>query len=84
MPDTPKEDHQNDSFQIPPGKSNADCDQKDRRENESPTKPFEERTVAVGADHSREMVAGGAERCHENVNVLRAPARLGQREHRHQ
>jgi hypothetical protein len=84
MPDAPEENNENDSFQVPPGKSNADCDQKDRRENKTPTKPFEERTVTVGPDHSREMVPCGAEGGHEKVNVLRAPARLCQSEHRHQ
>ena len=84
MPDAPEENDQHDSFQIPQGESGADREQKNWGKNEAPAKTFEERAVAVGADHSRQMVSHRAERGHEKINVLCAPARLREREHRHE
>src|SRR5438045_9531716 len=84
MPDAPEENDENDSFQVPPVKSDANRDQKNRGKNEAPAKPFEESAIAVGADHSREMVTHCAKCGHEKVNVLRPPAYLRQQEHRHQ
>ena len=84
MPDAPEENDENDPFQVPPGKKRRKQRLKNRRKNEAPAKPFEQSAIAVGADHSREMVAHCAKCGHENVNVLRAPARLRQQEHRHE
>ena len=84
MPDAPEENDQHDSFQIPQGESDADREQKNRGKNEAPAKTFEERAVAVGADHSWQMVSRCAEGGHENINVLCAPARLCQREKGHE
>src|SRR5690242_2400917 len=84
MPDPPKENDENESFQVPPGKGYADSEKKDRRENEAPLKALEERAISVGTDHSWQMVTSRAKCCHEDVDILCAPARLRQSEHRHQ
>ena len=45
-------------------------------------KRCEQRAVAVGPNHSRQMVTHGAESTHKKKNVLRAPAGLGRRKDR--
>src|SRR5438046_3792573 len=84
MPDTPEEDNEKNSFYVPPVKSHANQQQKNRRENKTPPKAFEQGAITISSDHSREMVAHCAKRGDKNVNVLCAPARLRQQEHRHQ
>ena len=81
MPDAPEENDEHDSFQIPPRESDADRSEKNRRENKAPPETFEKRAIAVGANHSRHVVAHRAKGCDEKINVLRAPPRLCQREH---
>ena len=51
-----------------------------RSENETPAEAFEKRTIAIGTNHSRHVVAHRAKGSDENVNVLRAPARLRESE----
>ena len=63
-------------------KATQTASQKNRRENKTPAKTLEKRAVAVGADHSRQMVSHCAERGDEKINVLRAKPRLSQREQR--
>jgi hypothetical protein len=78
----PNKCDQHDSFEVPNGKGRADDNQKNRRKNEAPLEALEQRTIAVGANHSRQMVAHCAECSDEKINVLRTPTRLCQQEDR--
>jgi len=81
VPDTPEENDQNYSLEVPPVESDANREQKNRREDKAPLKASEQSTVAVRADHPRQMMADCTECTHEKVNVLCAPARLRQHKH---
>ena len=78
MPDAPEENDQQDSFQVPPEKGRADCEKKKRRENKTPFETFEQCAVAIRANHSRQVMSHCAECSDEQIDFLRAPARLGQ------
>ena len=84
VPDAPEENDKDNSLQVPPGKRKTDSQQENWRKNESPAKPLKQRAIAISPNHSRQVVAGGAERGHENVDVLRAPTHLRESEHRNQ
>ena len=62
MPDAPEENDQHKALQIPEGETDADSKEKDRRKDEPPAKSLEQRLIAIGAHHSREMVAHGPKR----------------------
>src|SRR5262249_34830575 len=84
VPHAPDKRHKHDSFQIPHGKSSADNDQKDRRTNETPSEALKKRAIAVGSNHPRQMMSHCAERCYEEIDILRAPDALCADEYRHQ
>src|SRR5262245_19023959 len=84
MPNAPKENHQQNSFQVPPEKSDAHHGQKQRRQNEAPLKALEQGPIAVGAYHAWQVMTHGTERSDKQIDVLRTPLRLGQRESRYQ
>src|SRR5437868_4838063 len=81
MPNAPKKDDEYNALQVPPGKSDADSEKENRSGDKTPLEPFKKRTIAIGADHSRQVMAHRTERSHEKINVLGAPARLREREH---
>ena len=84
MPNAPKENDQQDSFEVPPEERRAHCEKKQRRENKTPFEALEQSAVAIRADHSRQVMPHCAKRSDKEINVLRTPARLGQRKDRHQ
>src|SRR5262249_9823885 len=53
VPDAPEENHQQNSFEVPPEKSHAYSEQKQRRENEAPLEAFEQGPITVSAYHAR-------------------------------
>ena len=56
--------------------------QKNRCKNEAPLEALEERTIAVGANHSWQVVTHRAKSSDKKINVFRPPTRLRQDEHR--
>jgi hypothetical protein len=84
VPNAPEKNYQENAFEVPPEKSDAHCQQKQRRQNEAPLEAFEQCPIAVGADHSRQVMTHCAEGSDKEINVLRTPLRLGQREGRYQ
>jgi hypothetical protein len=84
MPDPPDKRHQHNALQFPQRKGGADHDQKNRRTNEAPSEPLEQRAVAIGANHSRQMMAHCAERSDKKIDVLRTPETLHCDENRNQ
>src|SRR6266496_1073867 len=80
VPDAPEENDQQNSLEVPPKEGRTDREEKQRRENKAPFKPLEQSPIAIGADHPRQVMSHCAERRDKEVNVLRAPARLGQGE----
>src|SRR6478736_5915361 len=77
VPNAPEENHQENAFQIPPEKSHAHCQQKQRRQNEAPLKAFEQCSIAVRADHAWQVMTHGTESSDKEINVLRTPLGLG-------
>src|SRR5262249_55661420 len=84
MPNTPDKHRENDAIEVPPRESNTRYEQKQRRENKAPLEAFEQSPITVGAYHTREVMAYGTEGSDKEVNILRTPFRLGQRERRYQ
>src|SRR5207249_3327320 len=84
MPNAPKENDQQDSFEVPPEESRAHCKKKQRRKNKTPFEALEQSAVAIRADHSRQVMSHCAECSDKEINVLGTPARLGQRKDWHQ
>src|SRR5262245_53332329 len=80
VPHAPEENHQQNSFEVPPEKSHAHREQKQRRENEAPLKALEQRPIAVRAYHARQVMTHGTEGSDKEINVLWTPPRLGKRE----
>src|SRR6266480_3400446 len=84
MPNAPEKNDEHDSFEVPPEKGHADRQQKQRCQNKAPFEAVEQRAIAIGAYHSRQVMSHRAKRRDEEINVLRTPARLGKRENRKQ
>src|SRR6184192_2509473 len=84
MPNAPEENDQQDSFEVPPEESRANYKKKQRGKNKTPFKAFEQCAIAIGPDHPRQVMSHGAKCSDKQIDVLRAPARLGQRKDRHQ
>src|SRR6266496_5677396 len=82
MPNTPEENDQQNSLQVPPEEGRAYREKKQRRENETPFEAFKQCAVAIRADHPRQMMSHCAECSDKEIDVLRTPARLGQRKYR--
>ena len=78
MPDAPQKNdhHYRIRLDVPQIKADADREEKNRRNNETPSETLEQCAIAVGANHSRQMMAERAEGRDENVNLLCAPACL--------
>src|SRR5207253_10547909 len=72
----------NDGLQVPPGEGDANREQKNRRQDETPPEALEQSAIPISADHPRQMMPGSAERCDKKVNVLRPPPGLRQSEKR--
>src|SRR5262249_16283533 len=84
VPHAPDKRNEHNSLQVPHGKSRADDDQENRRTNETPSETLKQRAIAIGANHSRQMMTHRAKRSDEKINVLRAPEPLRRDENRHQ
>src|SRR5438046_10733665 len=84
MPNAPEPNAQQDSFAYPPEEGPAHCKKKQPRENKTRVKALEQRAIAIRADHTRKVMPHCAERSDKEINVLRTPARLGQRKDWHQ
>src|SRR5262245_59495206 len=84
VPNTPEENYQQNSFKVPPEKSDADYEQKQRREDKAPFEAFEQSPITVGTDHARQVMPHGTKRSDKQENVLRTPLCLGQRKRRYQ
>ena len=84
MPDTPEENNHHDrvGFDVPKIKTNANGEQENWSDDKAPAKTLEQRAVAVSANHSRQVMAHRAEGGDEQINFLRTPTRLRQREQR--
>src|SRR5437016_14661071 len=84
MPDTPEENDQQNSFEVPPKERDTSDEQKQRRQDEAPLETVEQHAIAVSADHTGQVMTHCAERRDKEINVLRTPFRLGQRKGRNQ
>src|SRR5262245_36333869 len=84
VPDAPEENYQQNSFKVPPEKSDADYEQKQRRENKAPFEAIEQSPITVGTDHAWQVMPHGTKRSDKQVNVLRTPPCLGQRKRRYE
>src|SRR6185503_17406312 len=79
VPDAPEENHQQNSFEVPPEKSHAYCEEKKRRKNEAPLEAIKQSPVAVRPYHARQVMTHRTEGRDKEINILRTPLRLGQR-----
>src|SRR6266576_6630242 len=84
MPNAPEKSDEDNPLEVPPKKDHADRNEKERRQNKAPFEAIEQSAIAIGADHPRQMMSHCAERRDEEINILRTPARLGQRKNRYQ
>jgi hypothetical protein len=84
MPNTPEENDQQNSLQIPPKESDTSYEQKQRRENEAPPETLEQSAITVRAYHARQVMTHGTEGSYKEIYVVRTPPRLGQRERGYQ
>src|SRR5205809_2549992 len=82
MPHAPEKNDQDNPFEVPPVKCGAGHQQKDRCQDEAPAETVEQGAIAVGTDHSREVMPHGPESSDKKIDVLGTPARLRQREYR--
>src|SRR4029077_16446774 len=84
VPDAPEENDEQNSFQVPPKKGRTDREKEERRENKAPFEALEQSAIAIGTDHPRQVMSHCSKRRDKEINILRTPARLGQRESRQQ
>src|SRR4030095_10585026 len=80
VPNAPEENHQKNSLQVPPKESDTSYEQKQRRQNEAPLEALEQGPIPVRAYHARQVMTHGTEGSDKEINVLRTPLGLGQRE----
>ncbi len=76
MPNAPDKRDQHNALEVPKRKSRANHYEENRRENESPSKTLKQGSIAVRANHTRQVVTHCAESSNKKVNVFRAPESL--------
>ena len=76
MPNAPDKRDQYDAFEIPERKSGANQYKENRRTNEAPSEALKQSAVAIGPNHSRQVMAHCAEGSDKKINVFRSPQSL--------
>ena len=84
MPDSPGKRDQLDGLNVVDGRPDADSEQRHWSDDKSNFKAIKKRRIAIGADHSWQMMAHRSKSSDKKEDVLRAPPRLRCGENRNQ